>query len=351
MKFVALMALREVRASWRRLLFFFVCVAIGVGAIVMLRSIIQNVRGQLIRESRALISADVVIGTNRPWADDVRADLERRLAAAPIQARQETIEIATMVRPAEGKGSDVARMVELRGVQDGFPFYGTVVMQDGAPFSHAMLADHGALVRPELLVQLGLAVGDPLLIGGKPFTIRGVIAQEPGRRVGSFSLGSRVLVDYDDLKSTGLISFGSRASYKLLLKMPEGAVDALTTRIRADFRARFVNVNSFRATEDQIGDDLNRAENYLSLVGFIILVLGGIGVWSVTRVFVRQKIRSVAILKCLGATTSQVLSAYVLQVVFLGCRRQRHGRRAGARRHCRDSRSPSPPRSAPRHMD
>ena len=210
-------------------------------------------------------------------------------------------------------------MVELRGVQDGFPFYGTVVMQDGAPFSHAMLADHGALVRPELLVQLGLAVGDPLLIGGKPFTIRGVIAQEPGRRVGSFSLGSRVLVDYDDLKSTGLISFGSRASYKLLLKMPEGAVDALTTRIRADFRARFITVNSFRATEDQIGDDLNRAENYLSLVGFIILVLGGIGVWSVTRVFVRQKIRSVAILKCLGATTSQVLSAYVLQVVFLGC--------------------------------
>ena len=50
-----------------------------------------------------------------------------------------------------------------------------------------------------------------------------------------------------------------------------------------------------------------RAENYLSLVGFVILVLGGIGVWSVTRVFVRQKIQSVAILKCVGATTRQVL--------------------------------------------
>ena len=61
-----------------------------------------------------------------------------------------------------------------------------------------------------------------------------------------------------------------------------------------------------------------RAENYLSLVGFVIVVLGGIGVWSVTRVFVRQKIRSVAILKCLGATTRQVLATYVLQVVLLG---------------------------------
>lgn len=318
MNFVFLMALREVRASWRRLLFFFVCVAIGVGAIVLLRSIIQNVRGQLVKESRALISADVVVGTNRPWAPDVRADLEKRFASAPILARQETIEVASMVRPPDGKGSPVARMVELRGVQQGFPFYGTVVLQDGSAFSHDRLAGHGAMVRPELLTQLGLGVGDQILIGGQPFTIRGVISEEPGRRVGSFSLGSRVLVDYDDLKGTGLLSFGSRANYRILLKMPEGAVDALTRDIRNDFRSRFVTVNSFRATEDQIGDDLGRAENYLSLVGFIILVLGGIGVWSVTRVFVRQKVRSVAILKCVGATTRQVLAAYVLQVVLLG---------------------------------
>ncbi|HEY2433044.1 MAG TPA: FtsX-like permease family protein [Vicinamibacterales bacterium] len=318
MRFVVLMALREVRASWRRLLFFFLCVAIGVGAIVLLRSIIQNVRTELVRESRTLISADVVVATNRPWTPELRADLESRFAAAPIAARQETIELASMVRPAGESGSAVARMVELRGVQQGFPFYGTVVLQGGVPFSHDLLVDRGALVRPELLAQLGLQVGDRIVIGGQAFTIRGVIVEEPGRRVGSFSLGSRVLVDYDDLQRTGLLSFGSRASYKILLRMPEAGVDALTKRIRADFRTRFVTVTSFRATEDQIGDDLNRAENYLSLVGFVILVLGGIGVWSVTRVFVRQKIRSVAILKCVGATTRQVLAAYVLQVVFLG---------------------------------
>ena len=42
MRFVALMAVRELRASWRRLAFFFVCIAIGVGAIVSLRSVIQH---------------------------------------------------------------------------------------------------------------------------------------------------------------------------------------------------------------------------------------------------------------------------------------------------------------------
>src|SRR6187549_3944229 len=171
MRFVLLMAWREIRASWRRLLFFFVCVAIGVGAIVTLRSMIQTVRSGLTRESRALIAADVAIGTNRAWTPEVRAELEKRLATAPILARQETIDVATMVRPPDGKGAAVARMVELRGVEAGFPFYGKVLLQDGTEFSHAMLANHGALVRPELLSQLGIAVGDPLLIGGVPFTI------------------------------------------------------------------------------------------------------------------------------------------------------------------------------------
>src|SRR4029077_4458607 len=113
---------------------------------------------------------------------------------------------------------------------------GTLVMQDGRPFSHDMLANHGALVRPELLAQFDLAVGDTLLIGGKPFTIRGVIATEPGRRIGAFSFGSRVLVDLDDLKSTGLLTFGSRANYRILLKVQESGVAALDRDLRRDFR-------------------------------------------------------------------------------------------------------------------
>ena len=318
MNFILLMALREIRSSWRRLLFFFICVAIGVGAIVLLRSVIQTVRGTLARESRAMIAADVAVTTNRPWTPELRADLDKTFARASVIDRHETIDVATMVRPAEGEGAAAARMVELRAVQPGFPFYGKVVLQDGRQYSHDLVDNRGVLVRPELLTQLGIAVGDRLLIGGQPFTIRGVIAQEPGRRVGAFSFGSRVMVDLEDLKTLGLLTLGSRANYRILLKVDEGNVTALEQEVRRDFRSRFVGVSSFRATEDRVGDDLMRAENYLSLVGFVILVLGGIGVWSVTRVFVRQKIRSVAILKCVGATTGQVLGAYVLQVVFLG---------------------------------
>lgn len=314
MTFVLRMTARELRASWRRLLFFFICVAIGVGAIVTLRSLIQSVRAGLMGEARAMIASDVLVQSNRPWTPEVRADLDARLAQARVVARQEAIEMATMVRPEQGQ---VARIVELRGVEAGFPFYGTLVLQGGTRFSHDLLKGNGALVGPDLLAQLGIRVGDRIVIGSHPFTVRGVIEKEPGRSVGGFSLGSRVLVDLADLRATGLLAFGSRATYQLLLKTPADDASGLAQSIREQFAERFVIARSYQSTENQIGESFDRAENFLSLVGFVIVVLGGIGVWSVTRVFVRQKIRSVAILKCVGASTRQVLGTYVLQVAVL----------------------------------
>ena len=163
MNFVLGMAVRETRASWRRLLFFFVCIAVGVSAIVALRSVIQSVRGVFGREARSLIAADVLIATNRDWTPSARSTIDRRLADAGITERTETIETPTMVRPADGSKA-VARMVELKAVQPAFPLYGTVGLDTGQPYSHAILEHHGALVRAELLTALGVKVGDRLTI-------------------------------------------------------------------------------------------------------------------------------------------------------------------------------------------
>src|SRR3989454_6453296 len=116
--FILRMAVRETRASWRRLLFFFVCISVGVAAIVALRSVIQSVRGVIGREARSLIAADVLIDTTREWTPEARQTIDRRLAEAASTERTETIETPTMVRPADGR--PVARMVELRAVQAGF---------------------------------------------------------------------------------------------------------------------------------------------------------------------------------------------------------------------------------------
>ncbi len=316
MTFIAVMALRELRASWRRLAFFFICIAIGVGAIVALRSVIQNVRGALTRETRALIASDILVTSNRPFDEPTRALLAAERAAGRVTDLSEALEIATMVRPA-ARAATATKMVELRAVQSSFPYYGTLTLQEGV-YRHEVLAGRGALVRPELLAQLELRVGDHLLIGSQDFEIRGVIAGEPGRNLGTFSLGPRILIDHADLASTGLLGFGSRATYQLLIKAPAATARALGTALEDAFRNKFVRARGYWQNQDRIGENLSRAENYLSLVGLVILILGGIGVSSVTRVFVQQKVRSIAILKCLGASSWTVLAVYLVQVVLLG---------------------------------
>ncbi|HYJ95806.1 MAG TPA: ABC transporter permease, partial [Vicinamibacterales bacterium] len=322
MSFVIRMALREIRASWQRLLFFFICIAVGVASIVAIRSVIQSVRQGLTREARAMTGADVVVRSDRPLGDGIRAAVERERTSGRVSIVSEAVELVTMVRPT---AIPTTRMVELRAVESTFPLYGTMTLQ-GKAYSHELLRDHGVLVRPELLAQLNLRDGDDLLIGTQAFHIRGVIQSEPGRNLGAFSLGSRVFIDFADLPSTGLLSFGSRASHQLLLQVPSppplpGRRDpslTLAAELSKAFVNDFIGVRSYRQNEGRMNQNLSRAENYLSLVGLVVLILGGIGVSSVTRVFVQQKVRSIAILKCVGSSSRQVLAIYLTQIVLLG---------------------------------
>ncbi len=317
MAFVLRMALRETRAAWKRLIFFFLCLAIGVGSIVTIRSVIAAVRDTLTREARTILGADLVVSTNRPWDAAILKAIDDRLARVPALQRIHELETLSMVRPAD-PAKPSARLAELRGVEAGFPLYGQFTLEGGQAYSHALLAGGGVLVRQELLAQLNVAVGDALVIGERSFTIRGVIAAEPGRRGGGFSFGTRVFLDLDDLRATGLVSYGSRATFRVSLRLAGDAADGVARELRPALAPQMVSVRSFRSTEDNINRDLERTEDYLSLVGLVIIVLGGVGVWSVVRVFVQQKLKSVAILKCVGATTRQVLAIYVAQVLVMG---------------------------------
>lgn len=318
--FVIRMTVREVRSSWRRLLFFFICIAIGVASIVTLRSVIQSVRGALAHQAREMLGADLLLSSGNPFPPALRtaADVARR--DQDVTRVSEAVELITMARP-DDPARTVTRLVELRAVDATFPIRGAIRLGEGT-YRHALLEQHGALVRPEVLAQLGLSVGDSLRIGDASFTIRGVVTAEPNRNLGNFSVGPRVFIDRADLPATGLLSVGSRATFQLLFEVPDQALDPLAARWREAFAEQFVSVRSYRRSEDQMGENFDRAENYLSLVGLVVLILGGIGVSSVTRVFVQQKVRSIAILKCLGASGGQVLTIYLTQVFTLalaGC--------------------------------
>src|SRR2546430_10434653 len=95
-------------------------------------------------------------------------------------------------------------------------------------------------------------------------------------------------------------------------------MDKRVQRLRTELGNNVYNVRSYKDSEENLGEQFARAENYLSLTGLVVLVLGGIGVSSVTRVFVEQKKKTIAVLKCVGATGRRLTAAYLAQVVALG---------------------------------
>jgi putative ABC transport system permease protein len=319
--FVLKMALRDLRASTARLLFFFLSIALGVGSMIALRSVIESVRGALLKESKAITAADLLVWSERPESDNARYIVDEKLNKHGALETTRSVESTAMARPEDGS-LPATTMIELRAVESAFPFYGRMELSEGVPYSHDLLKGRGALVRPEVLTRLGVSVGDRMRIGEASFEIRGVLTREAGRSLSMFTLGPRVFIDYADLESTGLLEYASRVRRQILVRIEEEKLQALVWDLEGALANEFVRVRSYKQAGDQLARRLNRGESYLSLAGFAILILGGVGVWSVVRVFVAQRLKSIAILKCVGATTRQVLAIYVLQVLALsvaGC--------------------------------
>ncbi|MBX7220283.1 MAG: FtsX-like permease family protein [Blastocatellia bacterium] len=321
MKFVFRMALSELKASWRRLILFFLCIAIGVGSIVSLRSLIHSVNTSVTLEARSLMAADIEISSRREWTPAQWALIEPILAGTVGVVRNQVLETPTMCRPVT-EGTDITARVELRGVEAGYPFYGTITLADGTVFSHDLLRNHGIVAQPGLLFQLQAKVGDWVKIGATPFQIRGVIQDDPGSGLTAFSLGPRVLVDRKDLTESGLFTYGTRGRFRLLLKVPEAAVQPLNEKLKQALKTELVAIKSFRESQDQLNAQFTQVENFFSLAGLIVLILGGIGVSSVIQVFIAQRMKSIAVLKCLGSSSRGILGIYLTQVALLavtGC--------------------------------
>ena len=316
MRFVFAVARRELRSSWHRLALFFLCIGIGVGSIVSLRSFTSILRSSTGYHARALFGGDVRADSTILWTPEKRSILEKFSLAPSAERHTEIIELETMVRAAGSPASRPA-LVELRAVKADFPLRGDVRLSNGERYSPDMLSGHGALVSASLLNRLHLRQGDQLKIGTLTFVIRGSIDRLPGNSL-NFSPMPRVAIDYDAVEAAGLTGFGSRVHYAWLFTTSPGREEALVTELsRALGSTPRQSVGSFRFVEGFLTASLANIDGFSGLVGLSVLVLAGIGIASVTRVFVQQKLPTIAILKCLGGRSIQVLGAYLALLLAL----------------------------------
>lgn len=310
MGFVLRMAWREGRAAVRRLFLLTIAVAAGVGALVAINSFTDNLRASVNRQAQALLGADLAFRGRRALPPRVEALIDSLDADV---ARVTTFSAMTYVPRTSG-----ARLAQVTAVQGGFPFYGEIVTAPAAAWSE-MQSGRNTIVDPSLLVALGARVGDSLAMGDTRFAIIGTIISVPGDVGIRSAFGPRIFVAGQHLDSTGLLGTGARAEHEAYLRLRGGeAAQSIADRYRAELRADRIRIRTVADDQERLDGSLARLGNFLGLVALIALLLGGLGVASAVHVFIRQKLQTIAVLRCIGATSGQVFAIYLAQAAAMG---------------------------------
>ena len=326
-RFVWAMLWRETRASWKRLALLLLSIAAGVGGLVAVKSFSIGLEEAIRGEARTLMAADLTLHSHRPFTPEERAALEElqaRGAEVVYNAAFAAMATGTGGGKGSGTGSGSGRdtgqvhLVDVRAVGAAYPFYGSVTTRSGRPLRE-LLRDDTLLAHPALLARFGVRVGDSLRIGAAVFRIAGEIVREPDRPVQFLALGPQLLITDAGSRATGLIVPTSRVHYQAQVKLPAGADPPATAKLLKErLPDRHARIRAYDESQPRVRRFLGRLANYLNLVGLTALMLGGIGVAGAIRAFLGQKLETLAILKCLGATSGRLLAIYLLQAGVLG---------------------------------
>ncbi|MCB1105274.1 MAG: ABC transporter permease [Cephaloticoccus sp.] len=312
MKFLLKMAWRDSRASRRRLMLYSFCIVLGVAALVAVGSFSDNLQRAVNEQTKGLLGADLVVVSRQPFTPEVN----RYLEGLQGERADEVGFSSMMVFPTAG---DLTRLVQVRAVEGSFPFYGEFVT---APVNAASrLADGGAVVILEdtLLAQFNVRPGDTVKLGRATLTVLGAVKQVPGESIAITQLAPRAYIPLALLPETGLAGKGSLLRFKAALKLPATEdPQAVEQTLRERFPTERLQIDTVAERKERLGRTIENVQAFLSLVGFVALFLGAIGVASAIHVYVRQKVATVAVLRCLGASSSQAFGVYLTQGAALG---------------------------------
>ena len=311
--FVLRMAAREIRAAPRRLLLLTGSIAVGVAALVAIDSFTDNLRDSVRGQARALLGADLALSSRRPLPKPAEAVLDTLVARGGRLARLTSFSGMAYVSRTSG-----TRLVQVAAVGAGYPFYGEIRTAPAAAWSELRQGAR-VVVDPSLLTALGARLGDTLSLGDGRFVISGTIVSAPGNVGVRAAFGPRVYISAGDLPATHLLGFGSRAEYEAYVRLPATASpEALARRFRPALLPERVRVRTVAEDQRNLNDALGRLTGYLGLVALIALLLGGIGVASGVVVFIRQRLDTIAVLRCLGASARRVLAVYAAEAAAMG---------------------------------
>ena len=307
-------AWRETRPSIKKFLFMIGAIALGVAALTGIKGFSESLDKAMHRSARDLIAADLAVRLPSPPSE------QEQQVLGSVEARGATItHITETISMASTAGAEKPLLVTVKAVDPTlYPFYGTVETRPAEHLAKLLTRD-SAVVSREFLIRTGAATGDTIQVGSSGFRISAELINEPDRISSGFELGPRVFVSRQGLERSGLIQFGSRATESFLFRLPGEGLEISDARellqTGLDQRAR---ITDYRNPNPSLASGLERMTNYLSLIGLMSLLVGGLGVSTTIHSYIRQKLDTIAILKCLGGRQWQIIRIYLLQGLLIG---------------------------------
>lgn len=313
------LAWRESRSSVRRLGLYMAAITLGVGALVAINAYRVNIVDAVQSDAQRLMGGDLRLSSDRAFPDSVSALLDSLTASGARVAHVVSTLSMGFTRPLASPDSGDARLIQVRAIEAGYPFYDTWETQPAGLWPQLALSDGDALVERVLLLQTGAAIGDSIQIGQARFRIAGELGDLPAELGFRGAIGPRVFIPLPRMFDTGLLGFGSLAQHQVYVQVDDAA-DAQRFVDRYHDMLRRLRIGFDTAVEqgEEIAEAVSALSRFLGLVGLTALLLGGLGVGSAVNVFVKDKRATIATLRCIGATQRQAFVAYLLQAGLLG---------------------------------
>jgi putative ABC transport system permease protein len=322
MRFILKMAWRDSRRNRARLLLFISAITVGIAALTAVRSFSVNLMGDIDREAKTLLGADLLLDANQPGPDSLLQKFD-----LPGTEKATVLNFMSMVRfPKNG----ATRLSLVRSLEGNYPFYGK--WKSSPEDSWKTFRDgKKALVDHALMLQFGIQPGDSIQIGNITFVVEGDLLSSPGRAGIASSIAPVVFIPAQWLEATGLVQRGSRIDYQYYFKMPENAKpDEMVKPLERQLEKANLDWDTVESRKKGIGSAFGSFGTFLNLVGFIALLLGCIGVAGAVHIYIKDKLPTVAILRCLGASGRKAFYVYLVQVAGIGLIGAIAGAAAGA---------------------
>ena len=303
------MAWRDSRGSRRRFALFLSSMVLGVAALVAIGAFGDNLQRAVDEEAKTLLGADLSFEARQPFSPETEALID---SLGGRQSRRVTFPSMAFF-PKTGD----TRLATVRGIEGDYPFYGTV---ETAPpeAARTYLEGANALVDGTLMRQFGVAVGDSVEIGRRAYRVAGELVKTPRESAAIMLFSPRIYLPRAELDTT-LLAVGSRAEYEVYFQFEDGRdVEALAESLEPTLQARQVGFDTVDEVKENWNEGLANLYRFLGLIGFVALLLGGLGVASAIHVYVKGRVETVAVLRCMGAKVGRTFAVYLIQAAALG---------------------------------